>query len=334
MLKSLLFIILLFTLFSCGTTSDEKLKEVVLDAEIALGSSNCKYAIDVLESYGRVNSSAIYLKTLASAYACRGGYSTPTFFSSDLTITATPAPLGGMTLYSTSKVTTTTPLQTDSNFEDLQTAINILLYAGGISTTKEPTYNERAKHFSGTDLSDINSQLLYLEFVQLGKYMRYYGNGSNTAGAIGYKGSGTWTNNCFTSYDNSPLKNVVGALPVTFTCRSSNSSHPELQGTISGAGGVTPVSTRKTRLCQGVVLLNGIFELLPSVIGSATGGSLNAASGLTAAISQAKSDLILLDSGLANVLSTINQTQCEDDTFVTIPNIESYFFGMMESIFL
>jgi hypothetical protein len=341
MLKSLLFILISFSLLSCGATSDEKLNEVLLDAQIALGSNDCQHAIDVLEANGRVNNHAHYLKTLASAYACRAGYSTTTFFSTDMSLTATPPPLGGMSLYSTSSIAVTSPFQTDARFEDLQKAINILLYAGGIPSTKEPTANERAKYFSSDEAGDINSQLLYMELVQLGKYMRHYGNGSSTAGANGLKGTGSASNKCFTSYDNSPLKADINLLPGTFTCRSSNSSHAELQGPVAGIGGsagINPASTRKTRLCHGLVLLNGVFELLPSVVGAASGGSLAAVSGLTLVIDGIKTILVAADTSLnmsTNVtLTTINQSVCEDDTAVSVANIESYFFGMMESIFL
>ena len=65
MMKSLLFILLSLSLYSCGATNDEKLAEVILDAQIALGSSDCQHAIDALEAYGRVNTSAHYLKTLS-----------------------------------------------------------------------------------------------------------------------------------------------------------------------------------------------------------------------------------------------------------------------------
>jgi hypothetical protein len=324
MWKPLLFILLLFSLFSCGATNDDKLKDAILDAEIALGSSNCQYAIDVLETYGRVKTNALYLKTLASAYACRAGYSTPKFFSSDLTLAASLPPLGGLSLFSTSGVTVTNPLQNDPSFIDLQTAINILLYAGGIASTTEPTVAERAKYFSSDQAGDINSQLLFMELVQMGKYLRVYGNGS----ATGIKGSGAASNSCFTSYSNAPgaVQAVIPAFPGA--CKSIASSHAQLIGSLS------PATTRKTRLCHGVILLNGMFDLLPSVVGAASGGSLTSISAMTAAISGAKTALLVLDSGIGSVLTTVNQSTCEDNAVVTVPNIESYFAGMMESVFL
>ena len=324
MLKSVLFILFSLSLFSCGTSTDEKLKEVILDAQIALGSSNCQYAIDVLESYGRQARSAVYLKTLASAYACRAGYSTPTFFTSDLPLTSTHAPLGGTTIYSTSGVTVTNPLQDDTSFVDLQTAINILLYAGGISSTTNPTTTERAKYFTSDEAGEINSQLLFMELVQLGKYMRVYGNGS----ATGLKASGVPAGNkCFTDYT-SAHAGVFGTLvAANGTCKVNNSPHTQLAASLAAA-------TRKTRLCHGVVLANGMFDVIPSVVGAATGGSLSAASGITTAITALKAAVTGADSTTTNVFATINQTKCEDNGFVTVGNIETYFAGMMEYLFL
>lgn len=326
MLKSVLFILISLSLFSCGTTTDEKLKEVIMDAQIALGASNCQYAIDVLEGHGRVNRSAAYLKTLSSAYACRAGYSTPTFFSSDLPLTATPAPLGGTTLYSTSSVTVTNPLQDDTSFIDLQTAIDILLYAGGVTATTNPTTTERAKYFTSDEAGEINSQLLFIELVQLGKYLRVYGDGS----ATGLKGSGAAANNCLTNYNNADPKVKIAIQASGLTCASLASSHTQLADTLSA-------TTRKTRLCHGVVLLNGVFDVLPSVIGAATGGSLGAMSGVTAAVTLAKTTLTGLPGltvDLTNVMATMNQTKCEDNTFVSVSELESFFAGMMESVFL
>jgi hypothetical protein len=325
---------MLLGLLSCGAGTDDKLNEALLDAQIALGSSDCQHAIDTLEAYGRVSTNAHYVKTLASAYACRAGYSTPTFFTSDLPLTATHAPLGGMSLYSTSGVAVTNPLQNDPSFVDLQTAINILLYAGGLASTTEPSAIERAKHFTSDEAGDINSQLLFMELVQFGKYMRVYGNGSATAGATGLKGTGVGTSKCFTSFSNlSGVQQIaINALPVTLACRSTANSHPQLDAAL-----VLP-TVRKTRLCHGLVLLNGVFELLPSVLGAASGGSLAAASGLTAAITGFRNALAAADitlNPLTNItLTTINQTSCEADSSVSVFHIEEYFYGMMESVFL
>lgn len=334
MSKRFIFIIS-FLLFSCGKSVDEKTASAVLSANIYLSKGNCQAAMDVLEANGRQTHDAHYLKVLASSYACRAGFSAVTFFASDLALTTDPAPLGGTTTYSTSLVTPTSPLQNDSKFGDMQTAIEILLYAGGIPSTIEPTSTERLKYFSSDEAADINSQLLFMMFAQLGKYMHYYGNGN----ALGVKGAGSGANKCFTSYNDvgivAPLVlAAINNLPEDLTAvppwscrRTFDSSHAELASTIEAA-------TRKTRLCYGVVLLNGIFNILPSVITSATGQLATQTAAITAAATVATAALTVADPSIGIVASTINQSICEDNSNVPVAKLETYFALMYESIFL
>ncbi|MDD4972821.1 MAG: hypothetical protein PHY93_00640 [Bacteriovorax sp.] len=312
--KNFIFFLSLILLFSCGKTTDEKTADAILSANIALSKGSCQLAINILETNGRVNDNAAYLKTLASAYACRAGYSAITFFASDVALTVTPAPLGGMTLYSTSKVAVQIPLQNDPSFKDLQTAINILLYAGGIASTTDPTATERAKYFSASEAADINTQLFFMIMVQLGKYMHVYGD----VDAAGAKAGGAGANLCFTSYGVAPAGILAG------TCNIGTSSHAQLDG-----GTVAP-ATRKTRLCHGVVLFNGYLDLLPSIAASAS-GSLAVITGATAAINAAKGALA---GTVGVVLTTINQTTCEDILQVPVEDIEYYFAGIFEKILL
>lgn len=328
MLKRFIFIVITALLFSCGKSADEETASAVLSANIFLSKGDCQSAINVLEAHGRQDHDSHYLKVLASSYACRAGFAVGTFFTSDLALTASPAPLGGTTLYSTSSSTTTSPLQNAGSFSDLQTAIEILLYAGGIPSTVEPTISERLKYFSADEAANINSQLLFMMFAQLGKYMRVYGNGD----ALGKKGAGSAANTCFTGYNlantagDPEVMAVIAALPAA--CRSpAESSHAELATSLAA-------TTRKTRLCQGVVLLNGILNVLPSVVGAATGQLAAQTALVSAAGSAALTALTTADATIGIVASTINQSVCEDDSNVPIAKLETYFALMFESIFL
>lgn len=325
MFKNSIIFLSLILLFSCGKTADQQTADAVLSANIALSKGNCQEAIDTLEANGRVNNNSAYLKTLASGYACRAGYSTLTFFTTDITKTTTPAPLGGTSIYSTSSAPVQTTLQNDSSFKDLQTAINILLYAGGIDPTVEPTTAERKKHFPTSEVADIDSELLYMTMVQLGRYMHFYGNGS----AAGLKGKGAAPNNCFTTYANANAAVKTALNNAAGTCTAAAAvSHTQLDpATVAAA-------TRKTRLCQGVVLLNNVFALLPNVLASAfPAANQAAATAAVNAISTAKNALIAADGTTATIAVTLNQSTCEDNTVVTVPNIESYFAAMFESVF-
>jgi hypothetical protein len=325
-LKSIKFFILALLMAmvsACGKSNDQEVKDAILSANILLSTRQCQSAIDLLEGIGRQTRNAYYLKALSSAYACRAGYSTTTFFGSDIAKTATPAPLGGMTTYSTSTVTVTAPLTDDLNFRDLQTAIDILLYAGGIATTIEPTSATRARFFSENQAADINTQLVFMMLVQAGKMLKVYGN----ADASGVKGGALAGNNCFTDYSNADadVKLAIPALPGA--CRvTTGSSHAQLDPAL------LTVAKRRKRLCEGIVLVNGIFELLPSVIASAGGGDLDAINGMTADINVAKDALTVLFPAIGTVATVLSQENCETDSAITTETLESYYAIIFETL--
>lgn len=307
--------------FSCGKSKDQEIKDAILSANIYLSTRQCQPAIDLLESMGRQNRNAHYLKALSSAYACRAGYSTTVFFGDDVSKTATPSPLGGMTTYSTSIVETTSPLTEDSNFRDLQTAIDILLYAGGIASTTEPTTVERAKYFSANQAGDINSQLAFMMLVQVGKLMKVYAD----TNAAGVKGGGSGSNTCFTDYTatDDAIKLVFLGLGQTGACSTANSSNPQLALGVSG---------RRKRLCEGTVLLNNILNVLPSVLATAGGGDLEDIADLTADIEQQKDDLEAIDPDFTPTATVLSQTNCENDTDIDEVTLSSYYAVFFESL--
>jgi hypothetical protein len=305
---------------SCGKSDDQKIQDAILSASYYLSSGSCQSAIDVLENLGRQNTNARYLKTLASAYSCRAGFSTLTYFSNDLSKTATPSPLGGTTLYSTSTVSVSTPFANDQNYLDLTTAMNILLYAGGISSGTEPTASERANYFSSDDQAEINSQLMFIQLVLLGKFMGAYG----AANSSGVKTS------CFTSYSNAPTDVqtiITGGAGGACTTTSGGSTQ------LSSSTAVISAAVRKTRLCQGVVIFNGLLESMPLVLASISGDSLGSLSGITDVIDDLKDDLTTAYPGIGTVLTTLNQTNCEDNSAVPVADIETYYAALFETIF-
>jgi hypothetical protein len=325
MKNSLILLFLISLLSSCGKSTKEKTQSAVLSANISLSKGNCQEAIDVLEANGRDERDAQYLKTLASGYACRAGFKVTTFFTSDLGKTSTPAPFGGATLYSTSQVAVSGSLQNDSVFKDMQTAIDLLYYAGGFSAATEPTSIERAKYFTGNEAADINSQMVFMMLAQLGKYMEVYSN----AGTTGVKGSGSASNKCFTDYGHITNNNVKTALAnMPGACKVNNSPHAQLDST----SGLISASVRRTRLCQGVVLVNGILDVLPSVVASAGGGDLSSISSLTTNIQAFKSALVTADPSIGTVATVLSQYNCENDTSITDATIESYFAIIFEAL--
>ena len=322
LVKSSFLIAVLLLSFSCGKSTEDEIKDNIDSANILLSTRQCQSAIDLLEGMGRQNKNAHYLKALSSAYACRAGYSTTVFFGTDIEKTATPGPLGGMTTYSTSLVSVTNPLTNDSNFRDLQTAIDILLYAGGIPATTEPTTVERAKYFSANQAGDINSQLVFMILVQTGKLLKVYGNTDDA----GVKGEGSGLNNCFTDYTaTDPLVQAYLLTGNTGACTVANSSHSQLA---IGASG------RRKKLCEGVVLLNNILNLLPSVIATAGGGDLDDIADISAEIEEKKSDLEDIDPDFSPTATVLSQTNCENDTNIDEITLSSYYAVFFESLVL
>ena len=320
--KNLLLILMIFIFSSCGKKAENEVKSNLISAEILLSKSECQNAIALLEGMGRQNKNARYLKLLSSAYACRAGYSTTVFFGTDIALTSTPAPLGGISRYSTSQKTFSAPLIEDPKFDDLQEAINILLYAGGLSSTTEPTSATRAALFSQDEASDINSQMAYMMFVQLGRFFKVYAD----TDANGVKGAGSASNVCFTDYSTINaqvefiLTNQQGA------CKVKNSPHAQLDSAL--------VSTddRRARLCQGVVLLNGILEVLPSILVSAGGGDLDDIASVTTDIDTAKDALETAYPAIGPVLTVLSQSNCETDAAITTQTLESYYATIFEAL--
>lgn len=320
-IKSSLLIAVIILSFSCGKSKDEEVKDAILSANIYLSTRQCQPAIDLLESMGRQNSNAKYLKALSSSYACRAGYSTTVFFGDDVSKTASPQPLGGMTTYSTSLVTTTTsPLTDDSSFRDLQTAIDILLYAGGIPSTTEPTALERSKYFSLNQAGDINTQLAFMMLVQTGKLMKVYAD----TDAGGVKGGGSGSSTCFTDYSATaaPVKAFL-LTGNTGVCISDTSSNSQLAIGVTG---------RRKRLCEGTILLNGILNLLPSVLATAGGGDLEDIADITSEIEEQKDALELIDPTFSPTATVLSQTNCENDSDITEVTLSSYYAVFFESL--
>lgn len=324
---SLLLIVVLA--ISCGASPEEEIKSNLVSAEILLSTSKCQDAIDLLEGMGRQNTNARYLKLLASAYACRSNYSTIVFFADDIGLTGNPDPMGGMSTYSTSLVNFTSPLQDDLKFKDLQTAIDILLYAGGISRSTNPTSIVRSAYFTERDAGDINAEMAYMMMVQLGRFFKVYANTS----AAGVKGAGAGANVCFTDYPTIDGVADPGDIPLELAlagqagaCKVKNSPHSQLDS------GSVSASVRRARLCQGIVLLNGILDVLPAVIVAAGGGELGDVSGVLTDIEGFKTIATTAYPDIANVLTVISQNNCETSASISIDMIEAYYATLFEAL--
>ncbi len=316
--------VLLFA--SCGADSEEVKLAAIEKANTYLTNRNCDKAISVLNEIGMQTTNSSYLVTLASAYACKASYSSTTFFGSDVTKTSSDNSfLGGLTLYSTSSQTITAPFYTDEKVDYIQTAIDTLLYSGGaISSDREPTAARRTA-IHGSNVGDIDSFASYLILVQLGKFLKYYGDGS---GDPPVKGAGSATNTCLTDYSNAPAAIQTGITTAgeTGSCTTTNGGHSELGASVNAV-------LRKQRLCQGIILFNNLFDLLPSILASATGTDLSTMTTIQTAITDARTALTTAVPGIGNVLTVQSQENCENDTTITTAYLESFYAVMLETSF-
>lgn len=320
-IKSLFFIVVLAVASSCGKDAEQETKDAILSANIYLSTKQCQPAIDLLESIGRKNTNAYYLKVLSSAYACRAGYSTTVLFATDLEKTANPGPLGGMATYTTS-TGSTVPLTDDLKFRDLQTAIDILLYAGGLSSTTEPTAANRATKFSADYASEINTQIAFMMMAQTGKFFKVYAN----ADSNGVKSLGSASNDCFTDYSNISMQAEIVLTNQQGHCTVKNSPHIQLDSAL------VSVAERRKRMCEGVVLINGIIDLLPSIIIAAGGDDLEDLETILDDIKTGRATIEAAYPAIGAIMNVVSQTNCENNPAITTAVIESYYATVVEGL--
>ncbi|MBI2518776.1 MAG: hypothetical protein HYV97_00080 [Bdellovibrio sp.] len=318
------FLVACLLLTGCSKSAQEKKEDAIVSANILLTKRKCDAAITLLEGVGRDVKDVKYLKALASAYACKSGFGVLKFFADDLALTSDPAPMGGTARYSTSSDMDS---PTNAEYANLQTAIDLLLYAGGIDASLDPTLERRAAFFTDADAKEINAFLMYLLIVQIGRYFYYYGN-ANTAGV---KGGGAGTNDCFMNYENLAFSggftNMADYLDggVTGACVSpATVGHPDL-----GADNAIDVALA----CEGIVLLNNFLAIFPTVITGMAGDDFEDLPVLETALNAGK---LLVEANTpgsdAKVNNVLSQARCESLNASSDDYIQTYFAFMMETL--
>ncbi|EQC46623.1 hypothetical protein [Bacteriovorax sp. Seq25_V] len=288
------FLVLIFV-FSCGRNDKQKVEQVLESVENYLTAGKCDEAISKIGTISNQDKNALYLKLKASAYACKAGYTTTTFFTTDLSKIDATNLLSSMATFSLSS---DFDGEGNSDYDAIQTAIDTLLYAGGISLSTNPTAAKRAEIFTSKDANEINAYLLYLSMVQLGKYVYYYGS----TDAAGVKGAGGVGSECFFNYPDGGITNLNAALAAGGgSCNSDAglAGHPDL---INGTDIVT------AKACEGIVLFNIFRDSLVNLTGSSIPGLdlttiSTAVDAIFAAVTFSDSSIVTLKS----------QTRCEAD---------------------
>lgn len=321
--RSLIFLFFISAFFiSCGADQEERIRSAVESARIDLSRGDCDSAIKRLELEGNQSGNAPFVITFASAYACRAGYSSPTFFSTDLALVDATNFLSSFTLFSTSSLSSSP--DTDSSFLDLAAAINLLLFSGELLNSVSPTSGQRRAKFSSRESAQIHSLLMFLLMAELGKFMDYFGNTSS----VGNKGEGTdFTNKCFLDYADLPLAVTSALLGVgsSGNCTSANLSdgHQDLRK----AGGVDV-----DLACYGIVYFNALLDVIPEVISSAAGSDFTALDTIQGSITNLKAALALITGSGSDILNETNYTTCVADNTLTDDNVQYFYAAIFEQL--
>ena len=313
---------LIIFLCGCGSADGDKVSFAVTEAEIYLNTGDCTGALKALSEVGNQKTNARYLLTLASAYGCKAGYSstgiygTFTGFSSGLDATN---PFGSLTKASTASTMTTGD---DVDFLNLQSGIDTLLYAGGLSTANNPSTSSRATLFNTDNAFDINVLIFYMLFDQIGRFAYYYGCYDGDPSGTPTKGTARTdplctnnTNECFANYSDatldaesaSDISSFLGA-GVTGGCDDRAKGHTDLRAT-NGAYNSSQVKT----LCQGVVLMNNLREVLKGIE-----AGFASVPDLQKSFENINDQFAVIEgygnnSSISDVMSTLSQAKCEAD---------------------
>ncbi len=314
MTRFLAYSLVLFLLAGCGADEKQKVVSAIEDALYYLthGTPQCQKAIDALEKIGRQDKDPRYLQVLASAYACRAQFSELALIDDVDKVDADVEKIFG-SLASLTLAAETAP--ESARFQDLQRAINVLLYAGGRST---PSAAGMLGIFGRRHANNMNLQALYMILVQLGRYARWYAR----TDALGKKGNatGVQVNACFLNYTGGPLA-VATAFGAPNACTGAGQGSSDLNPASVGA------TVARRRLCQGAMLLTNFLDILDNITFADTDtlGELTDLSGLFAT---AVAALEAMHPDMSAFLAVRDQTACE--AFVDPnPEVAHYLFASL-----
>jgi hypothetical protein len=302
---------IIFTLafiFSCSNSSDEKVRKAIDIAQTHLSFNRCDEAIAALADVGPKPGNAIYTQVLASAHACRGGFSEINFLLDDLGNIQTAdfsSILRSLATLSLSNETTAD----SSNYIHLRSAISHLRVPAS-----NPTHNGRVASFGNRKAGDLSVQQLFLSLTQLGKFLNYYGSVNND----GDKGQRAPNNNCFLTYTDPAVNVFIFNNPDTGSCTGSPTGHPDLAFNLS---------TTRRRLCEGIVLFNNVIDILESIDFS-TIDPLQDLATLGNTIDVFKSQIT--DPGILALLGITTQSACEAYAVNNFVDIQRFFGFIVE----
>ena len=245
-LKTLLSLsIVLIAVLACSKSSEEKVADAIGEARLFLTERKCDEALKALDTVGFQNKNVDYIIAAASAHACKGGYSSISFFENDLPgmESSEEGFFGSLSSFSSSSITDTE----DDRFIHTGRALDVLLLAGGINRSSHD--NRRAvEAFSAQDVERIEIFALYLILVQTGRFTNYFGNVNED----GEKGQGANSNDCYLTYSDAAASALVTAT-ATVCDPVADTGHPEI------------VADRENQ-CYGIILFNNFADIIQHIV--------------------------------------------------------------------
>lgn len=267
---------------SCGNNPEEEAYQAIDQALTLLSEEKCSDAIKLLEDLKDQDENPVWVKTLASAYACKAGFRMIKFVDDDIEAIDDNDLLGSISTLSYSDETST-----DSEaYEAMKQSLKIL----GRTDFKQETRNA---DFGRRHGEDMGVQVLIYSLMQYGKYLNWYGN----VDATGKKGAGTNSNSCYLNYSYGPAIAAVGANPVSNACQTTNDGHPDLSG-----------GNLIERMCEGITLMTIIIDTINGIdlSGSSTLSSLEDI------VTEVNTYRVAADSaGIGYLLDVTSPAECE-----------------------
>lgn len=320
LLRNILLSICFVITASCGESREEEADSRMVSAEHLLTVGDCDAALKKLQSFPARPEEARYVKLLASAYACKGEYTTTALIGELETLFSAGIGANFISSLTTMATSQTNDGPINRDYAEIFLAINALLFSGQTSTSENPSAAFRAEDFNTNESDEINSFLFYLILTEIGKYFYHYGDTDN-AGAKGGQGNHL----CMMSY--SAIGNIAAVLGLgaTGSCTATGQSgSPDLKPTGGSAVNVS-------RACQAIVLFNNFYDIIPNLaLGSLDGIDL---SGLEAAL-DALFTTLLAAGGLTD--TTITQIRsvsiCETQFAANTDDLEIYFANIFEPL--
>ena len=318
---------------SC-TDAIDKDREKFIQAQDELTDRNCQKAITILETMENRQNNIRWYQTMASAQSCFSSFSEISFFADSVDrVDISPISDLGKSLASFD-ISDDMESTDDQDYTSLRDAIGTLIDAG---KPKSPKYKDRGDIWPKKDNDNISLQAIYLTLAALGMYMNYYGNGQETDGG---KGGGPGLNKCYLDYGtfdpiNDPIDRqiIYTALSVPGNtmgpCAIGESGHPDLPRSPSGP---TLSGTTLTRACEGITLVNTLFDSLRAIPVPEDSGEIGGIGKVLGTIITSCDTALTAASIDSKICSSTSLKECEDIGKANPERIEQYFALVFENI--